>query len=183
MLILEAQKNLLFILCDIVKQLGEGLEDTGIMVDGQNIIEIPKFEKKRSGDTELWSRFINQPFSEPPTFDIDHSTSIAQTKVNSFGDHPCYMQIDPGYLRRTIRNIIYAIPDRNSQTRSGETTYIIAFTEIEMDHGCCASWVWIFEEMKRVGELRLKYLDDIQGGKPPSDGISTGRSRAGTNRG
>lgn len=87
-LILDAQATLLCILCNIVERLTEGLEETQKLADGnRSSIEIPKPQEKRSGHTELWSRYLNQTFSDPPKFDIDFIISTSTTKVNSLNDH------------------------------------------------------------------------------------------------
>lgn len=163
LLVLEVQENVLYIVGRIVEQLIEELEETETTADHHDFIKIPKFEERQAGRTELWSRYTNQPFSEPPTLDIESLMSIAQAKVNSFGDHLWLMQTDPAYLRRTIRKIISAIPDRNGQTIHGvlpprhkQSVYTPVIGEIYMEHACCASWIWISEEIKRIRDLQLK---------------------------
>ncbi|PVH76843.1 hypothetical protein DL98DRAFT_281495 [Cadophora sp. DSE1049] len=54
---------------------------------GQLILEaqIPKVEFKKSGHVEMWSSYINHPFSEPPRFDIDALVSAARARRNCQG--------------------------------------------------------------------------------------------------
>jgi hypothetical protein len=45
--------------------------------------EMMRAGSKQSNSIELWSDYVNQPFSAPPKFDVDHYYSIAKARTQA----------------------------------------------------------------------------------------------------
>lgn len=168
-LILEAQAVLLTFLVQVVEGLVEGLESRptaeGVVHDA-NKAQIPKLEFRRSGRLETWSSYTNQPFSEPPRFDIDALIATARAKAKETDDHLWLMQTDAPYLRRVLRTAAQAIPIHHNLINGEQEAHLQTLLEINLDASTQALWQWILEDCETIKSLQLKYADSVQCGKP-----------------
>ncbi|KAF5868688.1 uncharacterized protein Bfra_012018 [Botrytis fragariae] len=99
-LILETQAYLLTFLRSVVEQIV--CSSNASLVKNQTTMLDEAFQQglKRSSGTfgytlELASPYLNQPFSSPPSFDIDTLLDIAKTRQALQGDHLWLVQTDP----------------------------------------------------------------------------------------
>jgi hypothetical protein len=129
---------LLNFLCRVVDELTDGLEEHA--GEGVDTPQIPKLEFKRSGHVEMWSKYINQPFAEPPFFDLDSLISTAKAMTNHFADHIWLLQTDAAYMCCTIRTLTSAIPPEPTMPGNDKQVHIKAFQELNADNGCYNSW-------------------------------------------
>jgi hypothetical protein len=102
LLIIEAQALMFSRLRAVVDLILEGVNhDTpGASNKWQEMI---RAGSKQSNNIELWSDYVNQPFSAPPKFDVDCYCSIAEARMQAAQDHLWLLQTDPSYFRRFIR--------------------------------------------------------------------------------
>ncbi|THX37572.1 hypothetical protein D6D10_05775 [Aureobasidium pullulans] len=101
-LIIEAQALMLSRLRSIVDLILEGIPADSIAASDK-WQDMARAGSKQSNHIELWSDYINQPFSSPPRFDVDYYCSVAQARMQASQDHLWLLQTDPSYARRFIR--------------------------------------------------------------------------------
>ncbi|KAG4442716.1 hypothetical protein IFR05_001823 [Cadophora sp. M221] len=166
-LILEAQAILLDFLCGVVRQLVEGLTESNaeLVIDVASHLQIPKVKFKQSGHVEMWSNYINHPFSEPPRFDVDALISAARAGQQEWGDHVWLMQTDPAYFRQVIRSAVSVMPIERDITVKEQPAYVQALLEITIDSGNYLWWKWTLEDCENIKRLQVKNSDEIKPGK------------------
>ncbi|KAG9239749.1 hypothetical protein BJ875DRAFT_479170 [Amylocarpus encephaloides] len=158
-LVLEAQETLFQFLHKVVEQLVEGLSEPE-----SEPATVPHFEidLKRSGRVELWSTSINEPFSAPPSFDIDIMLRKATASLNAMDDHLWLMQTNPTYLRRTIYKAVDGYPEQK-QPKNIQGHII---NDIHIWVWSYWSWHAIVEALQNTKELHTQFKDDIHPGAP-----------------
>ncbi|KAF4636653.1 hypothetical protein G7Y89_g1432 [Cudoniella acicularis] len=158
-LVLEAQENLYKFLRRVIEQLVEGIKQE---ISPQNTFQDGQLEFKRSGRIDLWSTYINQPYSRPPVFSIETIHSKALARFNMISDHIWLLQTDPGYLRRVIRVAAEGYPPDHPI----EDTHKYTASEIHYDIWTYWSWAFIVEACQNVKEMQHKFSDNIYPGQP-----------------
>jgi hypothetical protein len=94
-LILEAQAHLMRVLGGVIERLTKGLQESS----PDSWTRIAELGFKHASSCEFASSFVNQPFSPPPTFDIEKLLVIAATRRDLTADHIWLLQTDLSYLR------------------------------------------------------------------------------------
>jgi hypothetical protein len=102
LLIVEAQALMFSRLRAIVDLILEGV-DHSITDASDKWQELVRAGSKQSNNIELWSDYVNRPFSTPPKFDVDHYCSIAESRMQAAQDHLRLLQTDPSYFRRFVK--------------------------------------------------------------------------------
>ncbi|CAG8950578.1 hypothetical protein HYFRA_00002787 [Hymenoscyphus fraxineus] len=157
-MVLEAQEILLKFLRKVVEQLVEGIKPDS----DQPSLPLFRVELKRSGRIDLWSTYVNQPFSPPPFFDINDMMEKAIARKNMVGDHLWLIQTDPAYLRRVIQIAAEGYPEGHPT----EEVHDFAVAEIYYNVWCYWSWATIVEACVNVRTMQLKFRDFIYPGRP-----------------
>jgi hypothetical protein len=149
-LILEAQAHLLKVLSGVVERLTEGsLPESSL----GNWTRIAERGFKQAGACKFASSFVNQPFSPPPTFDVEKLLKIATTRRDVAGDHVELLQTDPSYLRHHVELIVeYHICKICGDVDHHEVTALEIVNDVHIFWG----WQWILEEIEIV-----KYNDSL----------------------
>ena len=108
---------------------------------------------------------MNQPFSQPPTFDIDEIVTTVRARLRQLEDHIWLMQTDASYFRRVIRTANSAIHFiRDLPIRRDQPAHIQAVEEILVDYSNFNMWRWILEDCEHLQTLRDKYRDELRPG-------------------
>ncbi|KAL2069270.1 hypothetical protein VTL71DRAFT_15608 [Oculimacula yallundae] len=98
-LILEAQSLIMGFLKNTVDDLLQDINGPGSSV---KFDEMANSEFRRCIGDEAWTRFCNQPFSDP-TFDMDYLVGIAESRYAETMDHLWLLQPDVAYLQYHIK--------------------------------------------------------------------------------
>ncbi|KAH6681775.1 hypothetical protein B0J14DRAFT_577134 [Halenospora varia] len=161
-LVLEAQERLYRFLRKVVEQLVEGIT---LDNSDQNVVPEYQLEFKRSGHIDLWSTYINQPYSPPPTFDVDAMCAKALARLHTVSDHLWLLQTDPAYLRRTIQ----IAADNYPSDHPLEEIHKHTVSEIHHEIWMHWSWDFIVEACQNVKDMRSRFRDNTQPGQtlPP----------------
>ncbi|TVY56776.1 hypothetical protein LSUE1_G009831 [Lachnellula suecica] len=160
--VLQAQDMLLKLLCLVVSELTIGLNETRQNLEegpgaNNNTLSIQKLDFKRSGRIEMWSKYINQPFAEPPSFDVDAYISMAQAMVNNSADHVWLLQTDPAYMRRTIRTFTSIFPDQKNKIGGEQESYVRATEAMHGDVMIHRSWKFLLEDLQNLKGLQISH--------------------------
>jgi len=100
----EAQATLMSFLRRIVELLLDRVPEEQ-PASATNWNELIRGGLKTPGEVSSWSSFTHQPFSPPPTFDVDVLLSQAAARVDATGDHLWLLQTEPSYLKRNLSNM------------------------------------------------------------------------------
>jgi hypothetical protein len=135
--------HLLSVLKKVVERLTEGLSESS----PDNWTRIAKLGFKQDSACEFASSFVNQPFSPPPTFDIEKLLAIATTRRDVAGDHVELLQTDPSYLRHYVKLIAeYHICKIYGDVDHYEVTALEIVNDVHIFWG----WQWILKELEIV---------------------------------
>ncbi|TGO36491.1 hypothetical protein BHYA_0123g00190 [Botrytis hyacinthi] len=165
-LILEAQAHLLTFLRSVVEQIL--CSSNASLVNKQTTMFDEAFQHglKRSSGTfgytlELASSYLNQPFSAPPSFDIDTLSDIARTRQALQGDHLWLLQTDPLYARRYINLEMTSNLEENSKPYHQFFLGGNSFIQYSIMFW---SWGWIFDETPKLKGLLTSHeiLDSVK---------------------
>ncbi|THY34824.1 hypothetical protein D6D01_01833 [Aureobasidium pullulans] len=102
-LIVEAQALMFSRLRSIVDLILDRVNTLDSMRASDKWQQTMRAGSKQSGRVELWSDYINQPFSRPPQFDVDYYCSVAKARMQAAEDHLWLLQTDLSYTRRFIK--------------------------------------------------------------------------------
>lgn len=158
-LIIEAQALMFSRLRAIVDLILEGVDrDTRGASDRWH--EMVQFGFKQSNNIEVWSDYVNQPFSAPPKFDVDYYCSIAKARMQAVQDHLWLLQTDPSYFRRLIKVLA-----------AGEVYKTVwRYTMIEKDIHLALldylTWRALYAEWTDVRDHYRRFQDSIHPGQP-----------------
>ncbi|THZ84725.1 hypothetical protein D6C84_03868 [Aureobasidium pullulans] len=158
-LIIEAQALMFSRLRSIVDLILEGVnDDSAHGSDKWQAMVVAGF--KQSNSTELWSDYINQPFSKPPRFDVDYYCSVAKARLQAAQDHLWLLQTDPSYTRRFIRVMAAGELYRT------DWKYDIVAQDIHQAVVDCMRWQQLSEEWSGIKDQYNRYRDSIHPGQP-----------------
>lgn len=135
--------------------------------------ELSKSGFKLTNTVEYWSEFLCQPFSPPPTFNVDKIISIAQSKMDDAGDHLWLMQTDPAYMRRIIANIGQGY-DRRLLPVHGQNYYPFIAQQLYHDFQSFLNWTWIRDECQNIKDVLIR----CRGSYLPGDALPLELDRA-----
>jgi hypothetical protein len=102
LLIIEAQALMISRLRAVVDLILQGV-DHDTLGASDKWQEMVRAGFKQSNNIELWSDYVNQPFSAPPKFDVEHYCSVAEARMQAAQDHLWLLQTDPSYFRRFVK--------------------------------------------------------------------------------
>ncbi|KAI5272330.1 hypothetical protein E4T47_04396 [Aureobasidium subglaciale] len=114
---------------------------------------------KQFNNIELWFDYINQPFLNPPRFDVDYHCSVANARMQAAHDHSWLLQSDPAYVRRFVKTMAIG-----EVYRSDWRCVIIAddFRQAVKDY---LRWQELDNEWSCVQELYRRFRDSIHQGQ------------------
>ncbi|TVY32367.1 hypothetical protein LOCC1_G008893 [Lachnellula occidentalis] len=158
-LILDAQETLYKFLRRSMKLLCEGMNQENA---GETAPQSNQLDFKRSGRIDLWSTYINQPFSAPPAFNIEELHSKALARFQQMGDHLWLLQTDPAYLRQVIRTAAESFLVGHPI----DEVHKWAVRDIYTDIWSYWSWSWIVEAIENVRAMQTRFRDNIHPGQP-----------------
>ncbi|CAD0106976.1 unnamed protein product [Aureobasidium uvarum] len=158
-LIIEAQALMFSRLRSIVDLILEGV-NRDIMGASDKWQEMVRTGFKQTKTIELWSDYINQPFSSPPKLDIDYYCSVANARMQAAQDHLWLLQTDPSYVRRFIK--VMAV---------GEVyrlDYKHRLVTADICHAVfdCQRWMQLNEAWNSVRSHNRRFHDSIHPGQP-----------------
>ncbi|KAH0367146.1 hypothetical protein KCU65_g4810, partial [Aureobasidium melanogenum] len=158
-LILEAQALVFSRLRSIVDLILEGInrESVGASDKWQEMV---RTGFKQTNAIELWSDYINQPFSSPPKFNVNYYCSVAKARMQEAQDHLWLLQTDVSYARRFIK-----VMAAGEVYRSNWKSVLIGsdIREAVLD---CLRWIQLDKEWSDIREQYLHSRDGIQPGQP-----------------
>ncbi|KAH0346468.1 hypothetical protein KCU81_g3898, partial [Aureobasidium melanogenum] len=158
-LILEAQALMFSRLRDIVDLILEGVDrDTTGASDRWR--ETVKLGFKQCNNIELWSDYVNQPFSAPPRFDVDYYCSIAKARMQAVQDHLWLLQTDPSYFRRFIK--VLAV----GEIYKTVWRYAIIARDAHLALLDYLTWRALYAEWTDVRDHYRRFRDSIHPGQP-----------------
>ncbi|KAI4737957.1 hypothetical protein E4T50_11568 [Aureobasidium sp. EXF-12298] len=159
LLIVEAQALMFSRLRAIVDLILQGV-DRDTLGASDKWQEMVRAGFKQSNIIELWSDYVNQPFSAPPKFDVDHYCSIAKARMQAAQDHLWLLQIDPSYFRRFVKVLavgeVYRTPWR----------YVLIAKDIHLAVEDYLTWRGLHGEWSCIRDHYCHYRDSIQSGQP-----------------
>jgi len=160
-MILDAQRCLMGFLRKAVEQLLEGIDMTHPGAS-EKWAQMTSLGFKQTDSVEFWSPYLNQPFSAPPTFDVDNLVSLARTRLEASQDHMWLLQTDPAYIRRYSRILSAGAVVEGARRQDAHQ---IIGVELSRDAGVCFQWQWVFEECANVRVQYLRFRDSIHPGE------------------
>lgn len=122
--------------------------------------EMVRAGSKQSNNIELWSDYVNQPFSAPPKFDVDHYCSIAEARMQAAQDHLWLLQTDPSYFRRFVRVLAVGEVYRTAWR------YVLIAKDIHLAVEDYLVWRGLFDEWSSVRDHYRRFQDSIYSGQP-----------------
>lgn len=159
LLIVEAQALMFSRLRAIVDLILEGVDrsTTGASDKWQEFV---RAGSKQSNNIELWSDYVNRPFSTPPNFDVDHYCSIAKSRMQAAQDHLWLLQTDPSYFRRFVK-----------ASAMGEVyktcwRHVLIAKDIVVAVEDYMIWRTLLAEWSCVRDYYRRYSDSIHPGQP-----------------
>ncbi|KAH0291150.1 hypothetical protein M436DRAFT_56638 [Aureobasidium namibiae CBS 147.97] len=159
LLIIEAQALMFSRLRAIVDLILEGV-DRNTASASDKWQEMVRAGFKQSNNIELWSDYVNQPFSAPPEFDVDYYCSIAEARMQAAHDHLWLLQTDLSYFRRFVRVLavgeVYRTPWR----------YVLIAKDIHLAVEDYLVWRGLFDEWSSVRNHYRRFRDSIYPGQP-----------------
>jgi len=164
-MILDAQRCLMGFLRKAVEQLLEGVDMTHPGAS-EKWAQMTSLGFKQTDSVEFWSPYLNQPFSAPPTFNVDNLVSFARTRLEASQDHLWLLQTDPAYLRRYSRILSAGAVIEGARRQDAHQ---IIGVELSRDAGFSFQWQWVLEECENVRVQYQRFRDCIHPGErlPP----------------
>lgn len=107
-------------------------------------------QKRYENTLEFASSYLNQPFSSPPLFDIDHLVSLAESNLNAKRDHLWLCQTDPDYMLHWVKEIQRSRDIILSETKEG---YRRCARDINKDIHMTYLWDHILSSLQSIKEL------------------------------
>ncbi|KAI5198507.1 hypothetical protein AUEXF2481DRAFT_33212 [Aureobasidium subglaciale EXF-2481] len=95
-LVIEAQAVILSRLRSIVELILGGVHPDSLEASDR-WQETVQAGFKQTSNVEMWSEYVNQPFSSPQRFDVEHYCSVSQARMQAAQDHLWLLQTDPSY--------------------------------------------------------------------------------------
>lgn len=163
-LIIEAQALMFSRLRSIMDLILEGVDrnSTGTSDKWQDMV---RTGFKQANTIELWSDYINQPFSSPPNFDVDYYCSVARARMQAAEDHLWLLQTDPSYVRRFIK--VMAV----GEVYRSEWKHLLIVGDIGVDLLHCLRWSYLSKEWSSVRDQYRRFRDSIHPGQPLPRGL------------
>ncbi|KAG9858920.1 hypothetical protein KCU98_g361, partial [Aureobasidium melanogenum] len=158
-LIIEAQALVFFRLRSIVDIILEGINPESVGASGK-WQEMVRAGFKQTNAIELWSDYINQPFSSPPNFDVDYYCSVARARMQAAQDHLWLLQTDVSYARRFIKVMAAGEVYRSNWK------FVLIGGDIREAILDCLRWVQLDKEWSSVQEQYRRFRDSIRPGQP-----------------
>ncbi|KAH0018305.1 hypothetical protein KCU78_g7214, partial [Aureobasidium melanogenum] len=158
-LIIESQALLFSRLRSIVDLILEGVNrDTASVSEKWQ--EMVQAGFNQINNIELWSDYINQPFSSPPQFDVDYYCSVAKARMQAAQDNLWLLQTDPSYVRRFIKIL--------AAGRMYKTAWRHKFIAEDIHQAMrdYLRWREVDEEWSVVRDYYRRYRDSIHPGQP-----------------
>lgn len=158
-LVIEAQALMFSRLRSIVDLILEGVDrnSTGTSDKWQEMV---RTGFKQAGTIELWSDYINQPFSSPPKFDVDYYCSVAEARMQAAQDHLWLLQTEPSYVRRYTK-VLSA-----GEVYTSDWKHLLLAGDICVDVLHCLRWNYLSEEWSSVRKHYGRFRDSIHPGQP-----------------
>ncbi|TVY39094.1 hypothetical protein LOCC1_G005276 [Lachnellula occidentalis] len=158
-LLLEAQRILYGVLRNFLIEFVQSSEPGGSSKADE--AEPFHLKLKSFGRTDLWSIHTNQPYSAPPTFDIDAMISKARARLDLSSDHLWLLQTDAQYLRREIRLMMNGLPKQLSlHQRYNELGVVLP---INVWNFWC--WEFIVKACENVKLMQERFAANIRPGQ------------------
>lgn len=138
--VLEAQAHLMTLLCKIVGGILHGA-DTSIVHGCSRWNSQIASGCKHVGKVEIWSTYINQPFSKPVGEGPDYIISLVRSRRDEAEDHLYSLQTKPAYFRQHIKNIYNNTPPKTIAELEGclgpvlalDSSLFLSLAECEQD--------------------------------------------------
>ncbi|KAG9563939.1 hypothetical protein KCU71_g5110, partial [Aureobasidium melanogenum] len=158
-LVIEAQALMYSRLRSIVDLILEGVkgDSVGASDKWQEMVQIGF---KQSNNIELWSDYINQPFSSPPKFDVDYYCSLAKARMQAAQDHLWLLQTDPSYVRRFIK--VMAV----GEVYRSDWKHALVAEDMHQAVEDYLRWREIHGEWSCVQDQYRRFRDSIYPGRP-----------------
>ncbi|KAH0266861.1 hypothetical protein KCU91_g10483, partial [Aureobasidium melanogenum] len=158
-LVIEAQALMYSRLRSIVDLILEGVkgDSVGASDKWQEMVQIGF---KQSNNIELWSDYINQPFSSPPKFDVDYYCSLAKARMQAAQDHLWLLQTDPSYVRRFIK--VMAV----GEVYGSDWKHALVAEDMHQAVEDYLRWREIHGEWSCVQDQYRRFRDSIYPGRP-----------------
>lgn len=142
-----------------MEKLLDGVEGQG---SSEKWTELTRNGFGKTGEAGSWSAYINQPYSAPPNFNIDHLIKIASSRLAEADDHFWLLQTEPAYLHYTLKSIQQARPVQKFETRRKADAPIHVSSRVTQEPVYrVLGWQWILEECenarKRISESPRQY--------------------------
>lgn len=158
LLIIEAQALMFSRLRAIVDLILEGV-DRNATSASDKWQEMVRAGFRQSNNIELWSDYVNQPFSAPPKFDVDYFCSIAEARMQAAQDHLWLLQTDPSYFRRFVRVLAVGEVYRTAWR------YVLIAKDIHLAVEDYLVWRGLFDEWSSVRDHYRRFQDSIYPGQ------------------
>jgi hypothetical protein len=162
-LIIEAQATLLNFLGRVVEQLLDGLPDDK-PASATKFEELISSGLRAAGDGACWSKFVNQPYTGPPRFDIDAVVAQVKARTDITSDHLWLLQTEPSYLKRYMRKIA----QMETVESTGRNRVGLDLIAIELGADVDVNWFWrsALVEFEHLQQVYGRYRDSIKPGSP-----------------
>ncbi|KAL6711395.1 hypothetical protein ACN47E_004329 [Coniothyrium glycines] len=156
--LLEAQSRLFSMLRCIVDQALERISPVSVL--GTRAL-IAYVNDCRASDSEhtLWSSYVHQPFSQPPSINFEAMITGVQGQINDISDQLWLLQTEPSYMRRYLRLIKQM---QTAQAHRGQTICTeILVHEIRAIAERCWFWQGVLAELKHTHDAYHRFRDEI----------------------
>ena len=116
---------------------------------------------------ELWSTYVNQPFSVPLAFQVENLLALALGRKEANEDHLWLLQTDPRYLRRFIKtavdgSITSQLKDLKEKEPARYLSSAVTICEEMEDH---LPWLWLLEEWGNMVKLSERFKGNVHRGE------------------
>jgi hypothetical protein len=159
LLIIEAQALMFSRLRAVADLILEGVDHDTLRASDK-WQEMVRAGSKQSNNIELWSDYVNQPFSAPPKFDVDYYCSLAEARMQAAQDHLWLLQTDPSYFRRFIKVLAVGEVYRTAWR------YVLIAKDIHLAVEDYLTWQAFHAEWSCIRDHYRRYSDSIHPGQP-----------------
>ena len=159
LLVVEAQALMFSRLRAVIDLILEGT-DHSIAGASDKWQEMMRAGSKQPNSIELWSDYVNQPFSAPPKFDVDHYYSIAEARMQAAQDHLWLLQTDPRYFRRFIKVLAVGEVYRTAWR------HLFIANDFRLAVEDYLIWRGLYADWSCVRDLHRRFQDSIYPGQP-----------------